>query len=46
MQSLRAGFFGGGGNVTALAENGSYGRRYGRHKGHVTSHDQGSVYNF
>ena len=36
MQSLKAGFFGGGGNITALAENGSYGRRYGRHRGHVT----------
>jgi hypothetical protein len=27
VQSLRAGFFGGGGNVTALAENGRCGRR-------------------
>jgi hypothetical protein len=26
VQSLRAGFFGGGGNVTALAENGCCGR--------------------
>ena len=42
IQSLRAGFFGGGGNVTALAENGSYGTR----RGHVTSRDQGIVYNF
>ena len=46
MQSLRAGFFRVGGNVTALAENGSYGRRYDRHRGHMTSRDQGSVYNF
>jgi hypothetical protein len=36
VQSLRAGFFGGGGNVTALAENGSYGRRCGRYRDHVT----------
>ena len=35
MQSLRADFFGGGGNVTALAENGSY----GKHRGHMTSRD-------
>jgi hypothetical protein len=27
VQSLRAGFFGGGGNVMALAENGRCGRR-------------------
>ena len=46
IQSLRAGLFRGGGNVTALAENGSYGRFYGRHRGYVTSRDQGSVYNF
>ena len=32
--------------ITALAENGSYSRCYGRHRGHVTSRDQGSVYNF
>ena len=36
IQSLRAGFFRGGGNVTALAENGSYGRRYGKRRAHVT----------
>jgi hypothetical protein len=36
VQSLRAGFFGGGGNVTALAENGSYSRRCGRCRAHVT----------
>ena len=37
IQSLRAGFFGGGGgNITALAENGSYGRRYGRRRAYVT----------
>ena len=35
IQSLRAGFFGGGGTVTALAENGSYGTR----RGHVTLRD-------
>ena len=32
--------------VTVLVENSSYGRRYGRHRGHVTSRDHGSVYNF
>jgi hypothetical protein len=36
VQSLRAGFFGGGGNVTALAENGSYSRCCGRYRAHVT----------
>ena len=36
IQSLRAGFCGGGGNVTALAENGSYGRCYGRRRAYVT----------
>ena len=36
IQSLRAGFCGGGGNVTALAENGSYGRCYGRYRDHMT----------
>jgi hypothetical protein len=40
IQSLRAGFFKGGGNITALAENGSYGRRYSRrysrHRDHMT----------
>ena len=35
IQSLRAGFFRRGGNVMALAENGSYGTR----RGHVTSRD-------
>src|SRR5580692_689922 len=42
IQSLRAGFFKKGSNVTALAENGSYGTR----RGHVISRDQGIVYNF
>jgi hypothetical protein len=32
VQSLKAGFFKGGGNVTALAENG----RYSRRRAHVT----------
>ena len=32
VQSLRAGFFGEGGNITALAENG----RCGRRRAHVT----------
>jgi len=38
IQSLRAGFYrrGGGGNITALAENGSYGKRYGRRRAYVT----------
>ena len=36
IQSLRAGFFKGGGNITALTENGSYGRRYGKHRAHMT----------
>jgi hypothetical protein len=36
IQSLRTGFFKGGGNVIALAENGSYSRHYSRYKGHVT----------
>ena len=35
IQSLRAGFFKRGGNVTALAENGSY----GRYRDHVTLRD-------
>ena len=46
IQSLRAGFFKGGGNITALVENGSYSRYYDRYRGHITSRDQGSVYNF
>jgi hypothetical protein len=36
VQSLRAGFFKGGGNITALAENGSYGRHCGRRRAHIT----------
>jgi len=36
IQSLRAGFCGGGGNVMAVAESGSYGRRYGRRRAYVT----------
>ena len=36
IQSLRAGFFRGGGNVAALTENGSYSRRYGKRRAHVT----------
>ena len=35
IQSLRAGFCKGG-NVTALAENGSYSRCYSKRKAHVT----------
>jgi len=31
IQSLRAGFYGGGGNITALVEN-----RYGRRRAHMT----------
>ena len=42
VQSLRAGFFGGGGNVMALAENGSYGRC----RAHVTLTWLGIVYIF
>jgi len=42
IQSLRAGFCGGGGNITVLAEN-----RYGRRRAHVTgrSRDLKIVYN-
>ena len=36
VQSLKAGFFKKGGNITALAENGSYSRCCGRCKAHVT----------
>jgi hypothetical protein len=36
VQSLRAGFFRGGGNVIALAENSSYSRRCGRYRAHIT----------
>jgi hypothetical protein len=36
IQSLRAGFYEGGGNITVLAENGSYGRRDGRRRAYVT----------
>jgi hypothetical protein len=36
MQSLKISFFKRGGNVMALAENGSYSRCYSRYKGHVT----------
>ena len=36
IQSLRTGFFRGGGNITALAENSSYGRYYGRYRAYVT----------
>ena len=45
IQSLRAGFCGGGGNIMELAEGGSYGRRYGRRWAHVTLTWLGSVYN-
>ena len=36
IQSLRAGFFRGGGNITVLVENGSYSRCYGKYRAHVT----------
>ena len=36
IQSLRAGFCGGGGNIAALAGSGSYSRRYSRRRAHVT----------
>jgi len=36
IQSLRAGFYGGGGNITALVGSGSYGRRYSRRRAYVT----------
>jgi len=36
IQSLRAGFYGGGGNIITLVESGSDSRRYGRHRAHVT----------
>ena len=35
-QSLRAGFYRGGGNITVLAENGSDSRRYGRRRAYIT----------
>ena len=36
VQSLKAGFFKGGGNITVLVENGSYGRCYGRRRAYIT----------
>ena len=36
IQSLKTGFFGRGGNIIILAENGSYGRYYSGYRAYVT----------